>query len=405
MSLHLGHVDPGKKPSNIKNWLQPYHKYIRVSAKNSKFRGEKFGQWHNFTQLSSAKVRPLQRFLQNAGFYPKAKKTGIFGYGTRSALRLFQEYIRNIEGDKSIGAPDGWTGPKTDAHIARWKRDNLTCHWNQFSLKTPSEEYIKWFQILNKAKLQYLTSEDPVIENLRSFFKTRNASSLPPERWTFRPYDTHLLGVRRHPETAFTDRPNDDLFILLIRGMVFKFWGSTDPNPKMVTNVQGAPFLTEGQHKYYYGWHKVSSKEKVYMALKPYPPGTLVFRDRNKRNKLLPDDIQNGFDNPNTTINIHWTPNGMANWSAGCQVINGESYIDTDDKLISCREYCASGYRSISSSKTKGAYNVLTDLVVCFAQANNDTVWYTLGRLNNLEELASGFDSQFVDSQVSRLKG
>ena len=404
MSLHIGHVDPGKKPSNIKEWLKPFHRYMRVNQKNSQFRGEKLSKWFSFSQLSSRQVVPLQEFLQQAGFYPNAEKTGIFGYGTRSAVRLFQEYVRNIEGDLTIGTPDGWAGSKTLAHIERWKQNNLTCHWNDFSLLSPSQEYLDWFRILNKAKLFYLTSKDPVIENLRSYFRSGQASSLPPERWTYRPYDAHLLGVRRNPEVAFSQRPNDDLFILLIRGMVFKFWGSTDPNPGMVTTSAGAPFLTEGQHKYHFGWHKIWSKEKVYMALKPYPPGALVFRDRNKRNKLLPDDIQNGFDEPNTTINIHWTPNDIQNWSAGCQVINGESYITPENRVISCRDYCATGYRTLSSSKTKGAYNVLTDLVICFSQPKNDTVWYTLGRLNNLEELESGFNSQFVEEQMNRLK-
>ena len=404
MSLHLGHVDPGKKPANIKKWLEPYHRYLLMNEKNSKFRDEKLGQWHNFSQLSTVQVRPLQTFLQNAGFYPEAELTGIFGYGTRSALRLFQEYVRNIEGETSIGAPDGWVGPKTQQQINRWKRNNLSCEWNQFSLQNPSEDYIKWFELLHKAQILYMQSNDPVIQNLRNFAKSKKTSSLPPDRWSFRPYDTHLLGLRLNAEVAFTNRPNDDLFILLIRGMVFMFWGSTDPNPRLVDNPAGAPFLTEGQHKYHYGWHKRSSSQKAYLALKPYPPGALVFRDRNHRNKIMSDDIQHGFDSPNTTINIHWTPNAMKNWSAGCQVINGDSYIDPQGNVISCKEYCASGYSSISSKLTKGAYNVLTDLVACYSQPGNDTVWYTIGRMNNLEELASGIDKQFVNSQISRLK-
>ncbi|MBK8501013.1 MAG: hypothetical protein IPL46_01765 [Saprospiraceae bacterium] len=286
------------------------------------------------------------------------------------------------------------------------EKDKLHCRWGDFSLVQPTVEYQKWFELLKRAQLKYLTSDDPVIRNLRS--STSKSDSLPPEKWTFRPFDTHLIGIRCQAEVAFENRPNDDLFILLINGMVFTFWGSTDPNPKLVSadtkQTSGSPFLSEGQHKYRFGWHKVSSKERIYMALRPYSQGVLVFRDRKNRNKLMMDDIQRGFDDPNMTINIHWTPDGDPNWSAGCQVISVESYLDTEDSPLSCRDYCAKHDDDLSSSKTRGAYNVLSDLVVSYSAAGNDVVWYTLARLENFAEVAPEFGEEFIRRELDRLK-
>jgi hypothetical protein len=116
------------------------------------------------------------------------------------------------------------------------------------------------------------------------------------------------------------------------------------------------------------------------------------------------DDIHRGFDEPNITINIHWTPDGDRNWSAGCQVISGESYLDTEDSLISCLDYSAKHYDELSGSKTRGAYNVLSDLVVSYSAAGNDVVWYTLGRLENFAEVAPEFGEEFINRELDRLK-
>jgi len=404
--LHLGLVDSNAKPSNISQWLQPYHRAMSTDLKKlNQFRDEPNNKWRPLKTIDGHSVAELQAFLKEAGFFPKAEISGIFGYGTRAALRLFQEYVRNKEDNLEV-IPDGVFGSVSAAHVIRWKKDQLHCRWNNFSITKPGPEYEKWFELLKRAQLKYLSSQDPVIRHLRSYLK--KSDSFPPEKWTFRPFDTHLIGIRCRAEEAFTNRPNDDLFILLINGMVFTFWGSTDPNPKLVSSkikeTAGSPFLTEGQHKYRFGWHKVSSKSRVYMALRPYSKGVLVFRDRKNRNKLVMDDIQRGFDEPNSTINIHWTPDGDRNWSAGCQVISGESYLDNDDSLISCRDYCAKHYDDLSGTKTRAAYNVLSDLVVSYSATGSDVVWYTLARLENFAEVAPEFGVEFINRELNRLK-
>ncbi len=72
---------------------------------------------------------------------------------------------------------------------------------------------------------------------------------------------------------------------------------------------QDEAFLVEGQHKFRFGWHKISSDQKLYQGLNPYDKGVLVFRDDKSTNdnRLTDADIQKGIDNqPNQSINIHW---------------------------------------------------------------------------------------------------
>ena len=63
-------------------------------------------------------VADLQRALVALGFFPGGKVDGICGYRTRSAMRLFQEYVRSIE--KRPCVPDGRFGPSTREHVQRW---------------------------------------------------------------------------------------------------------------------------------------------------------------------------------------------------------------------------------------------------------------------------------------------
>ena len=50
-------------------------------------------------------VAEVQEALARIGFFPSARVDGICGYRTRAAIRLFQEYVRSIEGRPC--APDG----------------------------------------------------------------------------------------------------------------------------------------------------------------------------------------------------------------------------------------------------------------------------------------------------------
>jgi peptidoglycan hydrolase-like protein with peptidoglycan-binding domain len=75
-------------------------------------------------EKNELKVAEVQQILRDAEFFPNGKVDGICGYRTRSAIRLFQEYVRTIEKDESM-IPDGVVGPKSFAHLQR--RRTIIC--------------------------------------------------------------------------------------------------------------------------------------------------------------------------------------------------------------------------------------------------------------------------------------
>ncbi|MGB5941927.1 MAG: peptidoglycan-binding protein [Leeuwenhoekiella sp.] len=400
--LRLGSYDRGKKPLAIAEFLKPYHRGMATALRNKlQFRDEANFSWRSFKEETGDDIRRLQGFLKKNGFFPNAQLSGIFGYGTQAATRLFQEYVLNVEGEKSIGTPDGVVGSKTWYHVDRWERDKINNLWSTENAETPSQEFLKWHKILKDAKGHYTQDENTILSQVRNY--PEKSDTFLPENWNTDSKEVHLLGIRRAQDKMSIKRPNDDLFILLICGMVFKFWGSTDPSASMAGRPDEA-FLVEGQHKYRMSWHKVSSSKKVYKALRPYSKGVLVYRDRDDTNALTNEDIKAGLDVPNTTINIHWSGDGRTNFSAGCQVIAGKSYIAPDDKMIDCTDYASISYGGLANGKTRGAYNVLSDLVVCFNELNRETVWYTLGREENLETVAKEFSADYLENLLTRLK-
>ena len=424
--LHLGMVDEGAFQHWDKNERKPYFKYYHhqffgqwfLSNKDVKFRGEAEGEWVKPKKIKGNDISSLQAFLSKYGFMPFAEVDGVFGYKTLASVRLFQEYVRTMQ-DSAIGTPDGRVGAGTHNHMMRWKQEGNYCEWgpridpdNPFVFPMPdaSSEYVHWLNLLKKTTddfaRQMTLAEEEHFETNMDLFKFRelnqfnkSSDSRKLSEWTFNSNDIHLIGIRCHHDDGEHKRGNDDLFVLLMNGHVFKFWGSTDPKPSASDNsVSGfEPYLIEGQHRYKFGWHYLGSRShnKVYKALKPATSGVLVFRDWDNDNSLTPQDIKLGLkanpsgksnlENPNNTINIHWTGNGHNNWSAGCQVISGKSYINHKGKLIDCSGFSALGNRDLSAvskpgvRKTRGAYNFLADFVLAYAGSRKEML-YTLGR-------------------------
>jgi hypothetical protein len=159
------------------------------------------------------------------------------------------------------------------------------------------------------------------------------------------------------------------------------------------------PFLVHGQHQYRFGWHKLSELDKkVYRALKPKSRGVLVCRDHNLDQSLTLDDLRHGLS-PNNTINIHWSGTGTSNWSAGCQVICGSSYINNLNQLVDCRPFSATFYTELGK-KTRGAYSVATDLVTIFARIGEQAALYTL---LYEKDLAEEFGQDYAANLVHKL--
>jgi hypothetical protein len=374
--ITLGAYDSDVKPSALNEYIEYAKKLTGVESWENRLRGEKDGEWEEFRPLSGSAmtVADAQRFLRDAGIFPSGKVDGICGYRTLSAIRLFQEYVRTVEGQAGIGYPDGVMGPRTIAQADRWRAKNQRADWAGLSAANPSREYEKWMSLLNKVKEKYVAAPNAMLRKVNE--DTQPSDTVKVSNWDFDPNKIHLVGVRRN-ETQIEDgqRKFDDAFVLLIRGLAFKFLGSTDPGA--TENPDGFPFLTQGQHLYRFGWHKITDLNRVFQALKPLSNGVLVVR--SKDNVLTDADLARNLE-PNNTINIHWGGEGLFNvgkWSVGCQVVVGKGYINHNDEIVNCSEYAATKYEQLGAKnngvyQTKGAYNVLIDLVAALSGADID---------------------------------
>lgn len=396
--LRLGVCDKGSLPTNKSEYFSTIHSSLTPGLRRKNmFRDE--SQWRSFAEIPGTEVQDFQEFLISAGFLPNGKTDGVYGYRTRAAARLFQEYVRSVEKVPSIGTPDGLIGSGSMTHVKRWKDNNLKSDWGNASVSNQSTEFSRWMNILKTTGEGLKTSDNEILKLVNNFSKTTDTKKVA--EWQFKDDDVHLLGIRRGLQTQVG---NNDVFILLINGMVFKFWGSCEPNPKMIER-NDPPFLVEGQHVYRIGFHKISNVEKAYMALKPATNGVLVFR--GDRDNLKESDIKRGLKGPNNTINIHWSGVGSFNFSAGCQVIAGKSYINHKDEVVDCSKFASKSYAGMKKKrgvprKTKGAYNVIADLVAVYAPKVLSNVHYTLGRDSTLNTVA-GFDKDFAKNLHKRM--
>jgi hypothetical protein len=319
------------------------------------------------------KVKMLQQALTTLGFFPGGKADGICGYRTHSAIRLFQEYVRSIE--KLPCTPDGIFGSKTQGHLQRWLTANKRPDWAaDFERWQAGEalqsEYTQWLELLDAVKTQSIADPGRELELVNAYSGTTDTK--PVKDWDFDPAHIHLIGIRSN---EFSGK-FDDIFILLIRGLVFKFQGSTEPGAS--SHPKGRPYLVQGQHDYHFGWHR-----KSYLALRPLGKGVLVVRSQGD---TPPDetDLDNGLE-ANATINIHWGGKGgafnVSTWSEGCQVINGSIYSNHKHQLVDCSGFVARNNTEVNqnAARTRGAYNVLQDLIVAFSgDTATQTVKYML---------------------------
>jgi hypothetical protein len=127
-----------------------------------------------------------------------------------------------------------------------------------------------------------------------------------------------------------------------------------------------------GQHKYRFGWHKMTAMKRVYRARKPATAGVLVIRDGNRDDAFTDADLTGKLE-ANASINVHWGGKGTSNWSEGCQVICGRGYVNHDDQAVDCLTFADSTYENLATRPngvyvTKGAYSVLVDLVTAFSR-------------------------------------
>ncbi len=382
--IKLGTFDSEVQPAALDAYIKHAKHLTGVDDWQDKLRGEAESEWVDFEKLPEGEmtVKEAQSFFKQAGFFPFGKVDGICGYRTNSAIRLFQEYVRTVEGNADIGFPDGRFGPKSASHARRWRQEGKKADWAGVSANNPSPEYSLWLDLLNQFKQHHATNPSAMLKLVNAFSKPTD--TVKPAQWDFDPNKIHLIGVRRNEGAASVERLFDDFFVLLINGLVFKFRGSTDPGE--TANPKGLPFLVMGQHHYRFAWHLLSKQHRVYHALKPLRHGVLVVRSKNDK-ALTDDDLDKGLE-CNISINVHWGGIGDGNvktWSEGCQVFTGKAYINHQDKLIDCSKFAAPSYATLGKTvngvyQTKGAYAVLTDLVAALSGGapDDNIVRYTM---------------------------
>jgi len=318
-------------------------------------------------------VRQVQQALSASGFFPGGAADAICGYRTLSAIRLFQEYVRTVE--KLPCDPDGRFGPQSQSHLKRWIDSGNKTEWTPtiegWQAGTLAQaEYTEWLSLLGKVKDKYVDNPNRMLQMVNAFAGATDTKKVT--QWDFNPSHIHLIGIRRN---EFSGK-FDDVFVLLIKGLVFKFQGSTEPGAS--SNPSGTPFLVQGQHDYHFGWHR-----RQYLALRPQGKGVLVVRSKDDK-RLDHRDLDNGLE-ANASINIHWGGKGgrfdVKAWSEGCQVINGTLYINHNNEFINCSGFAARNNTEVAEnrSKTRGAYNVLLDLVTALSgDTGSSTVKYML---------------------------
>jgi hypothetical protein len=362
----LGCVDPGVGDDACAAYIRTVEQTTRVALADVADGLDKVSlQRLQPAPQGAMSVADLQRALTALGFFPGGAADGICGYRTQSAIRLFQEYVRSIEGHGDC-VPDGQFGPRTQAHLQRWLTENKQMNWSPIA-----GEYEGWLALLESVKQKYAAAPSRALQLVSAFEGPSDTRKVA--NWDFTgPGNIHLIGVRRNEVAG----KFDDIFVLLMKGLVFKFQGSTEPGAS--SHADGPPHITQGQHDYHFGWH-----QRKYLALRPLSAGVLVVRAGADR--VLDDaDWEKGLS-PNATINIHWGGRGMTRdvgqWSEGCQVINGTVYVNPANQLVSCAGFAAvrSSEPMNDRSRTRGAYNVLTDVVTALSgDMPSNQVKYTL---------------------------
>jgi peptidoglycan hydrolase-like protein with peptidoglycan-binding domain len=164
--IALGAYDSDVQDRALDEYVQYTLKLTGVQEWSGKrrLRGDKEGEWVSFQKADAGdmKVKEVQQFLKDASFFA-GKVDGICGYRTTAAIRLFQEYVRTVEGDASIGFPDGKLGPTSFNHVKRWKTSNKKADWTNFSSAKPSTEYTKWMNLLNRVKQKYSATPNKML--------------------------------------------------------------------------------------------------------------------------------------------------------------------------------------------------------------------------------------------------
>ena len=225
--IQLGAYDDGVAPAVRDAYLKELEAITRVPLAEIATSSDRIAfTAHSPGPREPMTVKAIQKALKDLGFFPGGKEDGICGYRTLSAIRLFQEYVRSVE--KLPCLPDGRFGPESQAHLQRWLDQGLQMTWaptiEQWRAGTLGDtEYTQWLALLDRVKAHYLGAPGRMLQLVNAF--GGKTSTRKVADWDFSPAHVHLVGIRR----SEANLKFDDILVLLIKGLVFKFQGSTDP--------------------------------------------------------------------------------------------------------------------------------------------------------------------------------
>ena len=243
--------------------------------------------------------------------------------------------------------------------------------------------FSEWMERLKALKVKLSANPGPVHTQVAKFGKPSDTYQV--KDWAFNGEDVHLIAIRKPPVVPriFDANRNDALFILLIEGKVYKFWGFTGyfnaKGNNSNNNDLSLAIMAEGQHKY------AIDKTRSVKALIPFQDGVLFFRDRDKNKAFSARDIRAGlYSEPIETADIQWAPLGIDNDKTGVQFISNKRYINHDDDIISKSQLTDTDNALLGEGgSSTDAYEAFTDLI--WGLTERDWIYYTLVDWNDFD--------------------
>ena len=232
-----------------------------------------------------------------------------------------------------------------------------------------------WLKRLKTLKVRLQEQPGPEHTMVTEFGTASDTRKLAD--WNFdKPGEAHLIAIRKLPliPRVFDARKDDALFVLLVDGKSYVFYGFTG---HFDATLEGSSrdrnktgFIAEGQHKYRI---ENSGSERL---LIPYEDGVLLFQDRDKNRELSARDIRAGlYPEPIESANILWHPVGNNNTLTGIQFISEGSYMDPYDEIVS-NAAIANAAGGATNSVSVNAYDTFVDRI--WGNPARDSLFYTV---------------------------
>ena len=234
--------------------------------------------------------------------------------------------------------------------------------------------YSQWMERLKTLKVRL--QEQPGLEHTMVMEFDTPSDTRKVDEWDFDTGEAHLIAIRKLPliPRVFDARKDDALFVLLVDGKTYVFYGFTghfdatdQASPRDRTKTG---FIAEGQHKF-----KIDNTGSERLLI-PYQEGVLLFQDRDKNRELSARDLKSGlYPEPIETANIQWHPLGKTNTLTGVQFISENSYLDPNDEIVSS-SVIDELTGELTHNSSVNAYDTFVDRI--WGEQERESLFYTV---------------------------